>query len=277
MMTSPHLPPELEHYIFTLTAHLHRWTLGSLLLVSRRVHEWLESLRYTFVSLTPFSSPEKINYLYHQSPEFMKTRIKSILLVCGSSDKFDEGCHAFVRQTTTINDLTIDKGVIYYGDVKVYASSSHLRRLTLGVPAAQCFVNILRSHRNLVFPTLTHLECGHPGMPTNDAMAAHFPWLTHFMANYLGRMRKMIMNMLADPQNLVLLVLKFQNDKEPKSDLGIISTRASRETANLIYVSLVELDPDLENIWRKRAFENIDLWEVAESMLKARHYNLQRI
>ncbi|KAJ6598093.1 hypothetical protein DFH09DRAFT_1022383 [Mycena vulgaris] len=47
---SPFFPPELEREIFETAADLYPETIPELLLVSQRVHEWIEIIRYSIVS-----------------------------------------------------------------------------------------------------------------------------------------------------------------------------------------------------------------------------------
>ncbi|KAH8818621.1 hypothetical protein DL96DRAFT_1621594 [Flagelloscypha sp. PMI_526] len=276
-MQRAHLPLDLEHCIFTLAVHSDRKTLRPLLLVARRTYEWLHSFRFTFLSLTPSSSPEKIDYFCNLSPEILQTSIKSLLLVGQKSDHSDPKRHSILQHTIGVKDLTIDNRFLHPTDIQRYASCSHLRMLTLGADANRSLANFLQYSPDIVFPTLTHLDCSSPGMPPNVTMSYHFPALTHFMIAYFGVHRRVVMNLLADPRNLVLLVLKFRKDEEFKWYQGSISaTMGSEDTAERICVSIVAPDLDLENIWRKRVFENVNRWEVAKSMLKARHYHLQR-
>ncbi|KAK7033744.1 hypothetical protein R3P38DRAFT_2914725 [Favolaschia claudopus] len=47
----PVLPPELEREIFETAAHLDRSDIPTLLLVYRRVHEWIEHLLYRSITI----------------------------------------------------------------------------------------------------------------------------------------------------------------------------------------------------------------------------------
>ncbi|KAJ6598106.1 hypothetical protein DFH09DRAFT_971686 [Mycena vulgaris] len=47
---SPFFPPELEREIFETTAELYPQSIGHLLLVAHRVHEWIEKIKYNTVS-----------------------------------------------------------------------------------------------------------------------------------------------------------------------------------------------------------------------------------
>ncbi|KAF7296045.1 hypothetical protein MKEN_01419500 [Mycena kentingensis (nom. inval.)] len=57
-MLEPRLPPELERLIFKRTAIAHRLSLPNLLLVSRRVHIWLEPLLYKVLQCRKGAIPD---------------------------------------------------------------------------------------------------------------------------------------------------------------------------------------------------------------------------
>ncbi|KAJ7615565.1 hypothetical protein FB45DRAFT_1108393 [Roridomyces roridus] len=80
------LPPELERQIFKTTAVLHEKMIPTLLLVARRVHEWVEPHLYSFIQIshTPIKNghlTRLVHWLDHRPSHFFRRACRHLVLM----------------------------------------------------------------------------------------------------------------------------------------------------------------------------------------------------
>ncbi|KAH8818622.1 hypothetical protein DL96DRAFT_1684280 [Flagelloscypha sp. PMI_526] len=270
MRRSPHLPPELEQRIFFQAAEAdRRKTLDALLLVARRVHEWLEPLLYRSLSLTPSSSFHKMTNLMQKSASFLSTTVVSVLLesTTGMDDwKWKYGLF-LLKKTVGIQDLTL-MGVTFMDDVfPVIPSYPRLRTLTLDHKAAFCFDKFLHGHPGLVFPALTHLEYSHGGILDPKKVQSQLPALSHVMVNFPFYFSSSLSTLLRDVPQFERVVLKYTS-QEKFDDLNPHVGNALTPDDRRRVVQIVVADEPTEELWKKKTRENLSLWKIAEDEAK---------
>ncbi|KAH8818568.1 hypothetical protein DL96DRAFT_1621455 [Flagelloscypha sp. PMI_526] len=262
---SPRFPPELERLIFTYAAYLSPRKLGGFLLVARRVHHWIEPLRYRDLELTRSTSREFLQLLSQKSPEFLSAHVSVLMLHHYTPSDTSEPAwfrrvDGILKNCVGIIDLTFS-GVSYpYID---WASFAHLRVLNLDRSACISFRDMLRGAPGLTLPHITHLEY-HPydtyhHLLGSQMVASQLPGLTHLL---LSRWKEQSL-----PQVRDLLLL---NQIQRLVILGVDKELSLLENEKLVL--LPPNDMTLKERWKLRTsgHEGYDYWVLAENIVRSR-------
>ncbi|KAJ7149114.1 hypothetical protein C8R46DRAFT_1126874 [Mycena filopes] len=215
-MDSPCLPPELEREIVETTACVHPETIPVLLLVARRICEWIERIRYRTITTDgeswtlPFNSLLLVIRSNVRPPDFFRDRVQHLFAGHIVSNNLPE----VLSVCTEIQSL-----IIFRSDPMTLLRSLRPRRLYVNI--RHLLTDLESPHLYPAFSLLTHLDVldtftsPHPSKHTLDSVItelALFPALTHLA------MCECIANapdILARCTRLVLLV--DQHCSEPKS------------------------------------------------------------
>ncbi|KAH8818620.1 hypothetical protein DL96DRAFT_1621592 [Flagelloscypha sp. PMI_526] len=270
-MVSPRLPPELEQRIFVEAAEADgRKTLSTLLLVARRVHEWLEPLLYSFLSLEPSSSSHKVATLSQKSASFLSTSISSVLLGSVSAG-LDYLTWSYVfqllKRTVGIQDLTLTGFVPMEHVSQMTALYPRLRILTLDHIATIAFQRFLSKNPEFIFPTLSHLDCSRLGFPTPDIVKCQLPALTHFMVEYQPSFITLVSALLSEIPQLERVVFRCRN-RRMFNELSTYVGKDWMAHNRTRFVRIVVPEENTEALWRMKAFENFSLWQIAEDEVR---------
>ncbi|KAH8818619.1 hypothetical protein DL96DRAFT_1621591 [Flagelloscypha sp. PMI_526] len=265
-MQPPYLPPELEERIFTEAAELGpRRTLYNLLLVARRVHEWLEPLLYSYLSLKHSSSPYKISLLSQKSSSYLSSNVVSILLASDSALDVTKWNNYFqlLERTIGVQDLTLI-GLTLIDDIfPMMASYPRLQSLTLDNDAAFAFKTFLRANPEFIFPTLTHLDCTDLGFPTPDIVKFQLPALTHFVVDYATYFVSLVSKILREVVRVQRAVLKYKDREVFEYELKMHEKSWMEHDLKKMVFILVQ-EETTESLWRKKASKEVSLWQLAE-------------
>ncbi|KAH8818569.1 hypothetical protein DL96DRAFT_1621458 [Flagelloscypha sp. PMI_526] len=177
----PRFPPELERPIFTYAANQSPKTLSSLLLVARRVHQWIEPLQYSTLDLGPDTSSGFIRMISEKPSDFLGTRVSVLLLTSYSEiygmNWFSSASH-ILRHCLGLVDLTFDA---YTSLTLDFGVCTKLQTLTLSYFASEAFRNLLRDNPTFSLPSITHIEYFSDHLPSPDTIVLQLSGLTHFL------------------------------------------------------------------------------------------------
>ncbi|KAH8818567.1 hypothetical protein DL96DRAFT_1621454 [Flagelloscypha sp. PMI_526] len=265
MDVSPRFPPELEALIFTYAAYLSTRTVSDLLLVARRVHTWIEPLRYRVLKIEWCTSPKFLRLLSQKSPDFLSAHV-SVLMLDDYTDfnikrqAWLNSVNEVLKHCHEIVDFTL---VAVACPVIDWASYTHLRVLTLSSIASQEFREMLNNTLTLILPHITHLEYSttflYRYLLDDQMVASQLPGLTHFMlSRWTAILRPQLRYFLLLGQ-LRLLVIQ-----------GVDKKLALLDDERLVVIPPCGRDLKLRWKLRTSGDKRYDLWEIAESILRLR-------
>ncbi|KAH8818642.1 hypothetical protein DL96DRAFT_1621633 [Flagelloscypha sp. PMI_526] len=257
---SPRLPPELERPIFNFAARFSSETLSALLLVSRRVYEWLYPLRYLALEFGAGTSPKFTSLLTQKGSTFLATHVSSILIGNMPANGHREIAHGILARCLSVVDVALSNHEIRQPFPNLTAFP-RLFMLSLDHPSSTAFNRFLREHEDVRFPMLTHLDANLDVFPAPETMELQFPSLSHFMISGSRKVALNISTILGLP-HIRLVVIK-------DIDHGRISFPDD--------VRLVRITLDVSRIlgqvkrdWKARRTCEMDLWGQAEEILRSR-------
>ncbi|KAJ7303546.1 hypothetical protein DFH08DRAFT_986409 [Mycena albidolilacea] len=261
---SPFFPPELERKIFETATYFHPETRSSLVLVSRRVYEWIDGIKYSAVTpggaqwscsvrhlLRAIQSNSKPASFFHRHVE----RVFSNALLINASDmqQILSTCSG-VQNLITLNSDTHSKSII------PSIATFKPRRLSI------YWLFILRDidPRQPMFAFLTHFDLFKLLLGPNgpqSAFVTQLPALTHFaahsstiaggefsaLAQNILPARKSLRVFVSRPLRLPVEILPFTHD------------------VRFVYMNLQY--PDFEDGWIVQTRGGTDFWARADAFV----------
>ncbi|KAJ7628241.1 hypothetical protein DFH06DRAFT_1338687 [Mycena polygramma] len=254
----PCFPPEIEREIVEIAATRHRELIPALYRVCRRVHAWVEPLRYRVMHLIDNRSDSFFRLAETKSASFWHTAVRHLFL--SRPNDLSEPRKNIIRNCTGVINLYFNSVFeIRYFDL---LGPICLVKLTLVVPrdASQC--RQLLQHPNLRF--LTHLDLYESTEGTQtwedwSALAA-LPGLTHLCVSRQFP-SDVLIHAMAECPRLAVAVTGFWAAWEHK-DAMIFARSLATTKADLRMVALLVTSYDGD--WRWGARGKVDFWIRAE-------------
>ncbi|KAJ6598082.1 hypothetical protein DFH09DRAFT_1303898 [Mycena vulgaris] len=248
---SPFFPPELEREIFETAADLYPETTPKLLLVSQRVHEWIEIIRYSIVSTIgdPSSCPihvvQKAIHSNAKPTEFFQ-RVRHVYV---EDFVLDGELQEILSACSKIRSL-----VLFHGGPAIQPSLAAIkpRRLSISV---QCLFPDLESLNPItihpMFTCLTHLDLFDdlPYIPWMNLL----PVLTHLAV--LRCKPSVWTELLCAGAKLSVLVCMQNSEFRPENRVSYDDVR---------FVCMSVLDADYGSDWLTGVKGGMDFWARAD-------------
>ncbi|KAJ7019240.1 hypothetical protein C8F04DRAFT_1404407 [Mycena alexandri] len=247
-VSPPFFPPELERAIFEIVAHLQPAAIPSLLLVSRRVHEWIERVRYQTVTANGELSSCRFQFLHRviqsqtKPRDFFADRVQHLFV----EDIAAEELEAVLSVCTGIRFLIIF-GFTESSSAPTLALLQSLRPHRLHIPLQLVMDARSSATPHPIFTSLTHLDIFHNPYDGIDHLAS-LPALTHLA---LLRSSSQATQILARCSALELLV--DMHADEPNPDY-------LRSNDDVRFVSIVLSDDEYVTDWVTGTRGGLDFW-----------------
>ncbi|KAJ6482677.1 hypothetical protein C8R45DRAFT_932281 [Mycena sanguinolenta] len=262
----PCLPPELEREIFESTAQLHPKSIPILLLVARRIFEWIQPFLYRTIMVAPSSRSMaaflRVTRTTPPNSSFFRNSVQNL----------------FVHQTSwLVNEarfiLSSCSGIMNFAMMATNPSvlplleNKRLKRLSISL--AQLFDNglILHNLTHSIFTHTTHLTLF--DFTHNDqhwATLASLPELTHLCLHSFVR-RSQLLGVLADCKGLQVLVNMHINT-EPEWGLADICARlAIHDDPRFVLFTLDVSTHAFSRDWERGHSGGKDFWAVADAFV----------
>ncbi|KAH8806858.1 hypothetical protein DL96DRAFT_1717540 [Flagelloscypha sp. PMI_526] len=257
----PRLPADLECRIFTTSASANQTTIASLLLVARRVREWIEPLRFRCLvfgvpsSSYQFASPAKYNLLASKTPSFLATHTKSFLI--RGSIVYDDYNKIFsLLVSSSFRGLTELAFWIDGGDLPGPWSFPHLRRLSFNVIHIFSFYDVLQKHPSQTLG-ITHLKLVFSAISELPGLTPQLPALSHIQTTWMGSDEGHdALQKLLELNQIVVVIIEAHSSQRGFHTRWPI----------LLHPKIVYSDVnDWESEWRAQATGQPDFWEKAEA------------
>ncbi|KAJ7081421.1 hypothetical protein C8R44DRAFT_895051 [Mycena epipterygia] len=255
----PCFPLELEREIFESAAELHPETIPSLLLVSQRVHEWIERVKYNTVAPSGSGTSCRLDVLQRavrsdsKPASFFHDRVHHLFVERLEVDEVREilsactGIWSLVLMLSTGPSILADLGVM-----SLQRLSFHLR----GIFTTE-FIDLSHS----MFTSITHLDLfdllddsDSQGPRSNLAL---LPALTH-LSLFKFRNPTVRTELLSKCKKLEVLIRMtggaFDADDLPSVD-------------DVRFVSMVLSDDDYEEDWIVGTKGGMDFWARADAFV----------
>ncbi|KAK7023204.1 hypothetical protein R3P38DRAFT_1101061 [Favolaschia claudopus] len=160
--SSPRLPPELEREIFETAAYVYPEAILNLLLVSRRVFEWLDGFQYRTVTRRGARSYCSFQMLSHKiqsnskPPSFFSRHVQNLCSVWADESSMEiEHLRQILDTCSGIQNLALVQSEICMAALLPSLEAMKLVRLHF----CWCFVPLQVDPRHSMFSVLTHLVC----------------------------------------------------------------------------------------------------------------------
>ncbi|KAJ7303524.1 hypothetical protein DFH08DRAFT_55270 [Mycena albidolilacea] len=270
---SPFFPPELEQEIFETAAYLYPETTSSLVLISRRVYEWIDGIKYSAVTpkgaqwscsvrhfLRAIQSDSKPASFFHRHVRHV---FVNALLIDGSD------IQQILSTCSGIQNLMILPSHKHPESIIPSIAALKLRRLSIH------WVFILRdmNPRQPMFILLTHFGMFElPLVPNGPQSAAAFlaqlPALTHF-AGYSstifgGELSALAQEILATCKSLRVFVFR------PLRTQGGLKSLPSIDDIRFVYMDLQY--PDFADGWIAQTRGGTDYWARADAFVERKRH-----
>ncbi|KAF7366956.1 hypothetical protein MSAN_00954300 [Mycena sanguinolenta] len=220
---SPFLPPELEREIFENAALMYPETVNNLLLVSHRVREWIERIKYRIVApkslLSAMCRPRGLLRLiqFRSKPaSFFRDRVQHLFVEGLDAERLDQ----VLSLCSGIQSLVLFRSLRHVPSL----NATRPRQLAL---LLDDLYEDGRSPHMPMFAFVTHLDLfdtEYPNTTAGDVLAhlALMPALTH-LSMWQGSMRPLALTevlarcgrlkaLIGQPEELVPDLLRFPND-----------------------------------------------------------------
>ncbi|KAJ7256195.1 hypothetical protein B0H12DRAFT_519307 [Mycena haematopus] len=263
----PLLPPELEREIFESTAHLYPRSIPGLLLVARRVFEWVQPFLYRTIIISPRSQSMsaflRVTRTTPPNSSFFRNSVQNL----------------FVYQTPwLVNEarfiLSSCTGIVDFAMMAANPSvlplleNKRLERLSISV--AQLFDNgsILQNLTHPLFAHTTHLALfDYTHNDRHWETLALLPALTHLCLHSFVR-RSQLLGVLAECKRLQVLVNMHINT-EPEWGLADICARLSiHDDPRFVLFTLDVSTHAFSRDWGRGRSGKNDFWAVADAFVE---------
>ncbi|KAF7377395.1 Tyrosinase central domain-containing protein [Mycena sanguinolenta] len=257
---APFFPPELEREIFETAAVLYPQTIGSLLYVSKRVHDWIERILYR--TITPYGARSTCSTRVlldaiqsNLKPEsFFRDRVLHLHLNAFSNSALPD-VPKLLSMCPEVRDLriTIDAHQIQLDQILPGLAALRLRRL-----GAFLKLVLPSSIPGPVLAAVTHLNI-FDSFPTHDQLTnwlVLFPVLTHVAVRHNSV--PLARNVLAVCKNLQVLVFLHLGRSMGGKRENIPSAEDDRFVRMLTHFGWSEED------WITGSNGGMDFWTSAE-------------
>ncbi|KAJ7111323.1 hypothetical protein C8R44DRAFT_985491 [Mycena epipterygia] len=269
----PFLPPELERTIFESAAELHPGTILNLLLVSRRVNEWIERLQYNTVTSSGSGTSCRFDVLQRavrsdlKPASFFHDRVQYLYVDWRNKDGLRSA--EILSACSGIRSLVL----LFLVGPSLLSSLGAMKPQRLGI--------FLKG----IFPTMESTDLSHPMFTfvthldifdslSHDFYDFHWPWSDDWSWSNFGLL----------PALTHLSLLKFRD-----SDVGTVLLSQCRKLEVLIrmagsaphpsdlpsiddvrFVSMVVPDRDYEGDWIIGTKGEMDFWARADAFVAKR-------
>ncbi|KAJ7778917.1 hypothetical protein B0H16DRAFT_1683228 [Mycena metata] len=243
-VSPPFFPPELEREIFEIAA-LHPSTIPSLLLVSRRVYEWIESIRYQTVttngelSSCRFRSLRRVIQSQTKPRGFFADRVQHLF----AENIEPEELETVLSVCTGIRSLAI----LTSADPPSSPTLALLRPHRLHIPIRLVLDTCTSPTPHPMFTSLTHIDLFHDHGHDINYLAS-LPALTHLA---MLKSSSQAADILARCRALKLLVDMHLH--QPGSNY-------LRSNDDVRFVLIVVSDDEYTTDWVTGARGGIDFW-----------------
>ncbi|KAJ6481477.1 hypothetical protein C8R47DRAFT_1134551 [Mycena vitilis] len=261
---APFFPSELEREIFEMAAHLHPETMARLLLVARRVYEWIARIRYRIVTpdgahftLPTLALTRAIQTNSHP-PSFFRDRVRhlgvpfrldrdfrNILSICSEIQTIFCATYIDPMFQSDLNTMRPSRLSIYliFDDVDYY-------------PALFTCV----THLNVMFNSIRQ-----PWRDPDDGVNwkrffALLPALTHLSLYLQAEEFSVVPTLLELSTNIGILVVRHPRPPRLNKELHLLF-----EDDRLVNFLLP--NPACEDDWRTGAKGGMDFWASAEAFV----------
>ncbi|KAJ7303525.1 hypothetical protein DFH08DRAFT_55259, partial [Mycena albidolilacea] len=273
---SPFFPPELEREIFEIAAYFHPGTIPSLVLVSRRVYEWIDGITYSAVTPTGAQRSCSVRHLLRaiqsdsKPASFFHRHVRHVfvntLLIDGS--EFSD-IQQILSTCSGVQNLMIHNGHKHPESIIPGIAALKPRRLSID------WLFILRDMdpRQPMFTLLTHfymfdflLVSGGPQLQAS--FVAQLPVLTHFAAVFEisagGDFSARARDILAACKSLRVFVFRTQRRIDMRRVLPM-EALPSTDDVRFVYMDLPY--PDVERGWIAQTRGGTDFWARADAFV----------
>ncbi|KAJ7081435.1 hypothetical protein C8R44DRAFT_823599 [Mycena epipterygia] len=255
----PCFPPELEREIFESAAELYPETIPSLLLVSQRVYEWIERVKYNTVTPSGSGTSCRFDALQRavrsdsKPASFFHDRVHHLFVERLEVDELRE----IISACSGIRSL-----VLYSAGPSILASLGVLKPRRLCFYLQEIFITTeLIDLSHPMFTSITHLDLFDPmhgsdfQWPLSDF--ALLPVLTH-LSLFMFRSPTMGTELLSKCKKLQVLIDMeggaFDGDDHPSID-------------DVRFVSMVLSNDDYEDDWILGTKGGMDFWARADAFV----------
>ncbi|KAF7330030.1 hypothetical protein MKEN_00267000 [Mycena kentingensis (nom. inval.)] len=269
MDPEPRLPPELEQEIFQIAAQDPESILN-LLLVARRVHQWVEPYLYRVIQVS--NSPRLSAFLRamaDRNPPFLAAGPRSVFFeaVPECTEALGQEILAKCPNITRIG-LTVNFG----GPVALAALAKlhHLQYLTASI--FRLFPLAEMDGRHRAFARITHFSILDNPRSTEEedaifAVIPDLPVLTHVCFLLLARRRSaQIRRLLQMCSRLEILLLCRFN----AADVYAEGYPTAKEEPRIVWAVTRTAYETVWTDWLRGAYGLVDVWQLAEERVQAR-------
>ncbi|KAK7023188.1 hypothetical protein R3P38DRAFT_2958156 [Favolaschia claudopus] len=261
------LPPELEREIFESTACLHPGMVRQLLLVARRVFEWIQPFLYRTIMVSPGSQSlvafSRASQNLPPNSSFFRNSVHNLFVH-----------HAPWLVSDALQILSSCPGLVNFAMMVTNPSVLPLletKRLEhLSISLAQLFDNgsILQNLTHPLFAHITHLALfDYIQHEKHWSTLGLLPALTHLCLHSYIR-RSQLLRVLAECKRLEVLVNMHIN-AEPEWGLADICGRlAIHDDPRLVLYTLEVSTHAFARDWERGRRGKKDFWAVAEAFVK---------
>ncbi|KAJ6564384.1 hypothetical protein B0H19DRAFT_1140926 [Mycena capillaripes] len=260
-VSSPFLPPELELEVFETTADLYPESIPNLLLVSHRVHEWIERIKYKTITPGGGLSTCRIHVLQQairsnsKPPAFFRDRVQHLFI----EDLDDNELNEILPLCSGVRFLVLFQATI----PSLLPSLSAMRPCRLNLYLKQLLGgNDTPPVSHPVFTSVTHLDLFDTWTLNDDLIVylALFPVLTHLAVWHSETMSPDLPEVLARCTNLEALIDMYGFQPKPDRD-------PMRSIDDARFVVMVLLDDAYEKDWVIGTRGGSDFWARAEMFI----------
>ncbi|KAJ7059500.1 hypothetical protein C8F01DRAFT_1231973 [Mycena amicta] len=266
----PHFPPDLEREIFETAAEMRWEDVPELLLVARRVHEWLEPFLYRniYISEHTISTAEEfLGITASKSPEFLARAVRRVTIQFGSIPAESEllKIYSGLRLCTGITGLAFgsnNDSVI--NNVVPLLAHMRLQRLVC------TFEQIVTPKPDLgpLLRFLTHLDICDP-QPEEDSeliqLLVTLPALTHLSLNSGAPDWSFVKDLLHGCPRLEILVLLVGESGPPPREITLVPVEDPRFVLSVF------------SRWEEGLSDGADelcYWQAAENLVQRKRLGL---
>ncbi|KAH8810437.1 hypothetical protein DL96DRAFT_1760101 [Flagelloscypha sp. PMI_526] len=274
------LPPELERKVFELAAAAHPETFSVLLLVCRRVKEWLEQARFHELCIT-FKGrgydEESLRLLASKEPSFLQAHVKALKVGCTGDHGPLNQWRPILSSCTQVTKLTLCDKVPFNWQPAAVKEAKKSAVRSVAVFFIKVFPDIkfltLDSRMSIAFGkmpsfpkslnSLTHLCC--------DFQRLGYSWMARTGHQYLPSLT----HILSTESNPYAVDLISFLDTVPRLVLFAMVAQPGTLTAyhpKLVVMYLKQPQEVVQRlVSRPSRWSESDLWQRAEKILEERN------
>ncbi|KAJ7776345.1 hypothetical protein B0H16DRAFT_1684224 [Mycena metata] len=260
----PRLPFDLERTIFELAARSFRGRIPILLLVSQRVHKWVEAILYRLVIVETYTSrlsdypvfSHEVIVRRSDNLEFLRASVRYLFIIDASSIP--------PEVANIVSACNLLKTLAYApakSPADLLRDKQYLQRLTINVTAFLA-CSPPESTGDPLLPSLTHLELldtywGHDEPPDLSAHLALVPNLTHLALN--GIQYSVSLNDMLRADSRLRCIVFFADAAPARHPLS--------DDHRVVYV---EQHTNYQLDWIRGIDGGKDYWALADAFIAAR-------